>query len=239
MSEGILPMALELTPGTKLRAALPPLLASSEPDHSLYYLNALSEPWKNWLRNDPEGENITDILREESEKFIEEHNLDEETCDAANYAFYKRCLQALRDHGLDFKGGLHRLLEADQIAYEEVSHLSLLSILVIDPDKAKKVVDLGLKLNTAVPKYPTSLEEASTMYAKLDRLVNNSYTVKEIDKKIDKEENEYEIWEWRREKFRIQTRDRYREMLINLAREDWLDDQVRPSHINQLRTILT
>lgn len=107
----------------------------------------------------------------------------------------------------------------------------MLSVLVKDPAKARKYVNIGTKLEPPTPAYPTTLKEAARLYAHICELVDakdgTAMTTKEIEKKVEESEDEEEIWDLKREKFRIEIREQYHDMLLEMAHENWLKKEVR------------
>ncbi|KAF2660289.1 hypothetical protein K491DRAFT_77363 [Lophiostoma macrostomum CBS 122681] len=199
----ILPKYLELTPEAKYRAS-GNLHCSSDSDFDLVRLNALSDTTKIY-RCGCVYVKSEDLNTEESERlrFCKENSIRSSCMPIAQFKFYKHGHRTLREHGVDIRGGLAALLRLDQQAYKEKTGFPTSALIIMDPEKASKVINLGVKLDSPVPTHPKSLEEAATMYGRIVALVGDDKTIKEVEKDISETKNEHKLWALKREKFRL------------------------------------
>ena len=141
------------------------------------------------------------------------------------YHHYNRCLLSLQHIGLDNKGGAKRLAQIKEECNATKELFPTAAIKVVDAAKASKYVNLGLHLTSdvsfAAP--PGTLAQAADNYQKVARLVNaeggerETTSIDALNQKIASTENEILIWEYEREKFRLQTEQTYKRALIDMA----------------------
>jgi hypothetical protein len=99
------------------------------------------------------------------------------------------------------------------------------AFIVTNPEKARKYINIGIEVNTTTLMHqnPTTIEEAVNNYSLILSLTspNNESprTVKEIDKDISETTDTDKIWELKREKFILDVRDRYREVMMDMVME--------------------
>jgi hypothetical protein len=137
-----------------------------------------------------------------------------------------KCLQAFRHIGLDIRGGIANI---DRIRHYSKTGFGTASILVMDADKARRYVNIGVHVDamSLMHENPTTLEEAVKNYALLLELTKEKFrTPKKIDQEIedilpfDCTERDEIVWELRREKFILMVRDQYREVVAEMAMEE-------------------
>jgi len=98
-------------------------------------------------------------------------------------------------------------------------------IRVIDAEKARKYVNIGVHLTTDIPEHPSTLEEAVSSYAKILELVGDGPAGKDIDRQILGTEDELKLWGLKRGKFRLEIKEKYRAAVIDTARETWHEQE--------------
>lgn len=137
-------------------------------------------------------------------------------CTYSEFLHINCSLEVIREIGLDVHGELSDFLSVDPS--ETVP--PALSIKVINPQEARKYINIGVHLGTDIPRIPSTLEEAAAAFGKLSALITSTRSVVEIEAKIAETHDGYTIWTLEREKFRVETRERYREVLIDMAMEE-------------------
>ncbi|KAF2019820.1 hypothetical protein BU24DRAFT_459449 [Aaosphaeria arxii CBS 175.79] len=147
--------------------------------------------------------------------FCKEEYGSEQKIRFSDYHRHKVIQEDLNLIGLDMHGGLLSRVEKGD-------SLDMTDILVLDPQKASKFFNIGIKLPSENPEYPKSLCEAATMFADLSRLIKPKMTMKEYEAAIEECKDSNEKWELERKKFRLKILDRYRKALIELAIEEQL-----------------
>jgi hypothetical protein len=70
------------------------------------------------------------------------------------------------------------------------------------------------------------LVDAANAFGKVAALVRTDLTIAQLDKFIGDSKDKDAVWMKKRVRFRLQTKERYRQILLDLAREEWLDEQV-------------
>jgi len=225
----ILPKYLELRPEAKIPEGFYNVeFTGSEP--FVTYLDWLTDMREVTIYFEHENQEQADA----AEKAWKTFNLDNEIPEAdrskSRYLFRLKALEALQHVGLGFRGGLPALYKSIDIELNTAPsgerHFTTTLIIVDDPEKARKYFNIGIHL-PELPTYPSTLEEAVDTYAKLCVLVPDDMTIKELEKMIEEAEDEQEIWALKRERFRLETKEKYRKVVINMAREIWLEDEVR------------
>jgi hypothetical protein len=138
----------------------------------------------------------------------------------------EQCLQAFRHIGLDICGGIATI---DRVRHYSNTGFNTTSILVTDADKARRYVNIGVHVDamSLMHEKPKTLEEAVKNYALLLELTKEKFrTPKKIDQEIEDllpfgcTERDEIVWELRREKFILKVRDRYREVVAEMAMEE-------------------
>jgi hypothetical protein len=100
------------------------------------------------------------------------------------------------------------------------------AFIVTTPEKVRKYINIGIEVNatTLMHQNPTTIEEAVNNYSLILSLTspNNESprTAKEIDKDISETTDTDKIWELKREKFILDVRDRYREVMMDMVMEE-------------------
>jgi hypothetical protein len=139
------------------------------------------------------------------------------------FFYMQECMKTLHVIGLDVRGGLFGFCK---IWARNTAHTAwpMAFIIVKDPDTARKYVNIGITLGCATPSYPSTLKEAAEKYAQICNLIEdedgNTATIKDLDKQIEEATDEAIIWELKREKFRVQMKEKYHDILIDMALED-------------------
>ncbi|KAF2660290.1 hypothetical protein K491DRAFT_711799 [Lophiostoma macrostomum CBS 122681] len=164
---------------------------------------------------------------EDYHQFLSEQCLTSKDVPKTRFFYKKELMQTLHAIGLDIRGGLSSLIRHTYRSPKKGAK-TMDSFIVTDPEKACKYVNIGIKLESATPSYPNTLREAARIYSQLCDLIEdengNTATIKDLDQQIEEIEDEALIWELKRKKFRVQTKERYHEMLIDMALEEKLSD---------------
>ena len=158
------------------------------------------------------------------------------------YTVMKRRLLSLQHVGLDFQGGLERLyyvsrectpcaLSVSSPSSNSQKVFPTTSIIVIDSQEAAKYFRFGVHLNkvwASLSNYPAedSLDQAMKIYSTIKELVQGHSREKmpteaELDASISAatiEENS--VWEYKRDKFRLATVKKCRDIMIQKAVEE-------------------
>ncbi|KAF2004024.1 hypothetical protein P154DRAFT_531725 [Amniculicola lignicola CBS 123094] len=143
------------------------------------------------------------------------------------YGFWNGALKTFRQLGLDVHGGLRRLLELrDRVILTSTSY-SASPLLIGDAESLRQYMDIGVHLYTDVPEYPKNLDEAASAYVKLSSLITETITLEEVEKKIQESTDNNETWELKRVKFRPETKEKYRKILLEVSQEEFLDQQLQ------------
>ena len=171
--------------------------------------------------------------------YVEEDRLEYEENDwailnfsAAEYTEMKRRLLSLQHVGLDFWGGLEGLYKSYRGPrwsgwYYFPEPFPTASMIVIDPQAAKKYFQIGVHLNqvsASLSNYHGGdpLDLATKIYSKIQELVQGNSQQKmsteaELDESISATKDENLIWGYKREKFRLATLKKYRDIVIQRA----------------------
>jgi hypothetical protein len=198
--------------------------------------------WKYHLSSLIEDRSEPKDYFETSQYYIDEDKLEYEegkwarrSFSATAYTVLKRRLLSLHHVGLDFRGGLEGLYEVypeDRSSswYYSLEPFPTASILVIDPQAAKKYFQIGVHLNqvsASLSNYPARdlLDQATKIYSMIKELVEghseqNMPTEAELDASISATTHENLVWEYKREKFRLATVKKYRDIMIQKAVEE-------------------
>jgi hypothetical protein len=188
--------------------------------HYLLYL-ADCHPYEYWVR----------------EKYFDKEEVDERrkaviglhTMTRTQFVHREKTIEALQHIGFDFRGGLVRLHKMrENIIYAKLpcAGFPTQALIVTNPEKARRYINIGVEVNatTLMQQNPTTLEEAVNAYSLILSLTspNNESprTVKEIDKEISEDTDTDLIWELKREKFILDVRDRYREVVADMVMEE-------------------
>jgi hypothetical protein len=83
-------------------------------------------------------------------------------------------------------------------------------ILVTDPKKARQYRNIGVHIGTDIFEHLSTLAEAADAFSKVSALVKSTQTVADIVSQIAASPNDLELWKLKREKFRLETHERYR-----------------------------
>ena len=151
----------------------------------------------------------------------------------SQFLFREKTIEALQHVSLDIRGGilqLHRLRKSIVNEKAVGAGCPTHALIVTNSEKARKYINIGVEVNatTLMHQNPTTLEEAVNNYSLILSLTspNNESprTAKEIDKDISETTDTDEIWELKREKFILDVRDRYREVMMDMVMEEkvWL-----------------
>lgn len=198
--------------------------------------------WKYHLSSLIEDRSEPEDYFERSQYYIDEDKLEYEERNwakrpfsATAYTVLKRRLLSLQHVGLDFRGGLEGLYEVYQEDRSSSWYYSLepfptSSILVIDPQAAKKYFQIGVHLNqvsASLSNYPARdlLDQVTKIYSMIKELVQGHSQQKmptdaELDASISATTLENLVWEYKREKFRLATVKKYRDIMIQKAVEE-------------------
>jgi hypothetical protein len=150
----------------------------------------------------------------------------------------REVLQVLRSIGLELYNGSSSLGQTLQrMSFESNSALPMSYVLVTDPEKARQYLNIGVHIGTNIPHYPSTLAEAADAYSKIVMLVKSTATPADIEKTIVANTDKLELWRLKREKFCLQMKEQYRQILLDTAREEWLDEQVSISNSSTERLL--
>lgn len=150
----------------------------------------------------------------------------EEKANFEQFERYKGCLISLNRVGLDVRGGLERLANLKLDAEANKKGFPTTAIVILDAQEAQKYIKLGVNIASDVlfQGDAKNLEEASERYSRISKLVDGkdgpSATIKELDEKIQSTTDADLLWEYKREKFRLQTKQKYKEALLKMALEE-------------------
>jgi hypothetical protein len=148
-------------------------------------------------------------------------------------------LRALRDAGLDFHGGITAFRGICRYILRKRrpiwASLPNSNVLVVDAEKARKDVNLGVHIGTDIPEHPLTLAEAADAFAKISALVTDRGSVEQVEIMI--KDDTVESWHrtadrisaLKRTRFRLQTKERYRQILLDMAHGERLEEQVKLS----------
>ncbi|KAF2114017.1 hypothetical protein BDV96DRAFT_647504 [Lophiotrema nucula] len=221
----ILPKHFELTPDAKKQVPPWGLLDPDTPEAAIFYLNHLAEPRSTKVSHTASHEDNA-RQRKEWDEFKEAHPGVVTKLHFNVFFQRKIMLQSLQAVGLDVRGGLVRLIQLRSKHFRD-GYFPTNAITVTNPEKARKYINIGIQLPSSTPDHPKSLKEASDLYSQISTLVGmNSPTMKDLDKRIEESKDENEKWELKRERFRVQTKERYEKALLDVAREEWLDKEL-------------
>lgn len=124
-------------------------------------------------------------------------------------------MHALQQVGLEIHGGLSTLIKAMTDSENSKQGISMLAIHVKDAEKARKYLEIGIRNGTDIPKDPSTLEA----FTKVSGLVKSTTTTTELEGEIAATSNKVQTWVLQRELFPINTNERYRQILLDMARE--------------------
>ncbi|PVI01545.1 hypothetical protein DM02DRAFT_627584 [Periconia macrospinosa] len=131
--------------------------------------------------------------------------------------FDAHCLEALRFFGLDVLGGIDGMRTSIETSGLEKGSISTALITVVDEDKARQYVKLGVKVNaiTAMFSTPENLQDVVRDYGKVLELVapenTHLYTMEQLFAPE---------WVGSRLHFREQVLEKYHKCVVNFALED-------------------
>jgi hypothetical protein len=155
----------------------------------------------------------------------------------ARYIVSKMALLSLSHIGLGIHGGLERLDIMIVACCSKECRLPTTMIIINDPEKAQQYVDIGVNLKENSPQHaePATFEQAVDNYTKILEVVGKDeiagMTEEEIDRKIENDQvglgklSDLK-WEFEREKFRLGTRRRLRDAMIDKG----IEERVNTSH---------
>ncbi|KAF1951317.1 hypothetical protein CC80DRAFT_553439 [Byssothecium circinans] len=146
------------------------------------------------------------------------------------FVHFTHALHALQQIGLDVHGGLERLVGIRLQSALSGKGFPMTSILVVDPFKARTYVDIGIDLdsNQLFQKADPTLSDAAKSYVTCVKLIGDDDGSHASDQEaLRKFEADLGIgrfadlkWEFERERFRLQTRKKYKDALIAKALEE-------------------
>lgn len=227
--QGILPEEFELTEAAKLKSLQYTEITLPIEDNFLVSLNHIA----NLPRTKDVGYTFIPIEKENIVKaeydmfqtqWIQHHNSIEQKAkqiDLAQYVRYKCMFVALCHVGLDYRGGL-----VEFVAGEEVL---MPYILVKDAEKARKYVNIGVHIGIDIPEHPTTLKDAAIAYAKVSTLITEYLDAEDVRGFMEEAHENEDCWWAKRQLFWYQTRERYRQALLDLAKEECYENEVRGS----------
>lgn len=140
-----------------------------------------------------------------------------------------KCLKTLRLVGLDVHGGLASLQKAFEQRTTSHPRHPMANLRVVDPEKARQYIKIGVHIGTNIPEHPSTLQEAADPFAEVSGLVQTTEMVPNLEEKIAASKDDVEKWTQKREVFRIKTKERYRQVLLDMAQEERLYEQVSRS----------
>ena len=192
-------------------------------DNFAHYLFHLADcrPYEYWLQESYANKEEVD---KRQNSVIGAH-----TMTRTQFLHREKTIEALQHIGLDFRGGLVRLHSLRKnIVYAKLpcAGCPTQALTVTNPEKARRYINIGVEVNatTLMHQNPTTLEEAVNAYSLILSLTspNNESLrrVKEIDKDISETTDMELIWELKREKFILDVRDRYREVVTDMVMEE-------------------
>jgi hypothetical protein len=192
-------------------------------DNFAHYLLHLADcrPYQYWLQEKYANEEEVD---KRQNSVIGAH-----TMTRTQFFHREKTIEALQHIGLDFRGGLVRLHRLrNNIIYAKLpcAGFPMQALIVTDPEKARRYINIGVEVNatTLMHQNPTTLEEAVNAYSLILSLTspNNESprTVKGISEEISEATDTDLIWELKREKFILDVRDRYREVVADMVMEE-------------------
>jgi len=229
MELGILPERLQLTPAAK-DFTLPAAMADPQRHRSILdHLNDLV----NLTNRNPAKIHIgtiTDVVASmySWNIYCKTHSI------AADSVYWRmhNVLKALQGIGLDVQDGVDALTDAYIVTQDEkLDGLLSLTVIVSDAAKACEYVNLGVHIGTDVPEHPQTLAEAADAFAKISTLVSGNTTdLEHIERSCGVAHTLHDCWLLERIRFKIKTKERYRQILLDMAREEWMDEQASPSH---------
>jgi hypothetical protein len=137
------------------------------------------------------------------------------------------CFDVLQTVGLDIHGGtLSLYLTLGCTGTVSYTSLSMSYVLVRDPKKARQYFSVEVHIVTDIPECTSTLAEAADAFSKVSVLVRSTQNMADIISQVAPSPNEPELWRLKREKFGLETRERRRQILLEMAREKWPDEQV-------------
>jgi len=145
----------------------------------------------------------------------------------AKFAQLFLCYEALKFAGLDILGSIEQLYEAQKECVSEKRGFLMAAILVVDAEKAETYIHLGSHIGTDIVEHPETLEEAADAYTDICWYVGKDDVVGDVTE-AGEDEASTELIRWlnKRQAFRVETRKRYRQILVDMAREEWMEEQV-------------
>jgi hypothetical protein len=144
----------------------------------------------------------------------------------------REMLKVLRSIGLDIRGGLEYLIPTYRwVNCTKARSFPMSNILVTDAEKARKFINLGEHIGDDIAEHPSTLLKAAAAFALVSDLVTEKRSCEDLSIALRECQDEMAIWVGKRILFRLQTRERYRQILLDMAREEWLDEQVSLLHL--------
>jgi hypothetical protein len=146
------------------------------------------------------------------------------------YLRAKMALLALRYIGLEIHGGFDRFLSVMVNCLLEKTRFPTTILMVVDPDIARQYVDIGLNLVADIPHpLPATLEQTMENYTKILKVMRDDHTTGMTEEETDREIEEGQVgagklselkWEFDREKFRLRTRRRFWDVMIEKGNKE-------------------
>lgn len=140
------------------------------------------------------------------------------------YLSCKQMYETLQHIGLCFHGGFENFARVRSGSLSQ--ELPMKYIIVVNEARAKKFNNIGPVIGKDALREPKNLEDAARAFATLDAAMGYVPPVEQIDAAILRAKNKHDVWALEREKFLLQTKKRYRKMLLGLAREEWCQEEV-------------
>lgn len=106
------------------------------------------------------------------------------------------------------------------------------AINVVDPKRARNYVRLGIQIGVDIPRNPETLDEAVLAYAKVPTLVGNNEASNPVTEPREASPTALSIWLQKRKEYRVSTKERYRQLLLDIAQEERLNEQVSYTEVN-------
>ncbi|KAF2868090.1 hypothetical protein BDV95DRAFT_580235 [Massariosphaeria phaeospora] len=224
----ILPKYLKLTPETKALAKPPTVLNASMNDYVAHFLEALAGPPLTCFVF-PFDAGVKAALRQEQQQQTAAPAVKGESL--GTYYYRKRTLEALQHIGLNIHGGMQKIHGLREVIRKTRKRgFSMSSVVVVDAEKARKYVDLGVRLDatTLLHDEATSLEQAVRNYAVILELMapgddNNGISDGDHETTVKKpggETHDDFMWEQGCETFRRATKLRYRQVIEDVVLEE-------------------
>jgi hypothetical protein len=148
--------------------------------------------------------------------------------DPSLLAYQHEQCQALKYAGLDIYGGLEQLNKTARESENAMTGFPTAVLRVVDPEKARKFVKIGIQIGTDIPEHPSTLSEAADAYVKISSLVNKEEERQDGPRGVDASST---AWLLERQKYRVAMEKKYRRILFDIAREEALEEEVRNASI--------